>query len=103
MRNGMSVKEVYEALDQLDRIKESYAELQERTHNVQSNIRWAKDTINRTISQYWNVVLSPLASRDDKLEFEGKISGLREALQILDDTIRPVRLPEEMEDDEDAD
>lgn len=103
MLTGMSVKEVYEALDQLLRIEESYAELLERTRVAESNIRWAKDTINRTISQYWNVVLSPLASRDDKLEFEGKISGLREALQILDDTMRPVRLPHELEDDEDGD
>lgn len=102
MRNGMSVKEIYEALDRLERITESYEDLRTSLDNVVTNVSWVKDRIKRTMMQYQNLVMSPVASRADKLEFKGKISGLEEALHILDDTLRPVRLGNVLEEDEDG-
>lgn len=100
MRNGMSVKEVYDALDQLERIKKSYADLLERSRTAESIIAQVKHIINRTMIQYQSIVMSPSTPRADKLEFKGKISGLGEALQILDNNMRPVLPLDNLEDAE---
>lgn len=81
-RLGMSVQEIYDALDQLDRLKEAYKEKQDEYAKIKTAIDKTEDYIFRTSETYRRVANSSDDCRD-KLEFLGKSSGLIEAWMIL--------------------
>ncbi len=81
-RLGMSVQEIYDALDQLDRLKEAYTEKQAEYASLKTAIDKTEDYIFRTSETYRRVANSSDDYRD-KLEFLGKSSGLIEAWMVL--------------------
>ena len=81
-RLGMSVQEVYDALEQLDRLKEAYKEKQEEYMKIKTVLDKTEDYIFRTSETYRRVANSSDDYRD-KLEFLGKSSGLIEAWMVL--------------------
>lgn len=99
MRNGMSVKEVYERLDQCDRLEKAYTNLRFKHDVVLGNFYLIADLILRTAAQYQNLISDPMASKDDVLEFSGKISGLKEAWRIINNVF-PNRILEDCDADE---
>lgn len=79
---GMSVKEIYEALEHRERLIEAYKEKQEECVRLRSVIDKAVDRILTTAMQYNNVAKT---SNDpvDILEFLSKSAGLQEAVRYM--------------------
>lgn len=82
MRNGMSVQEVYDALDQLDRLKEAFERQRQEHLKLQTAVARAEWYLGKTAKTYKQVSDSA-ESFEDQLEFLAKASGLLEARQIL--------------------
>lgn len=82
MRNGMSVQEVYDALDQLERLKEAYEKQRQEYLKLQTAVARADWYFDKTAETYKRVADSA-ETFEDELEFLSKASGLLEARQIL--------------------
>ena len=90
MRNGMSVTEVYEKLDRLEKLEKDYAglatdymDLVAAYDNLVNEVDKAVFYFDHIAGMYANVAASTEATGEDKLEFAGKISGLGEAKEYL--------------------
>lgn len=85
MRNGMSVREIYEALDQRDRLIERLQEERDRYSKLENHVRYACWDLERTAGQYVNLAecQDAGASDEDRLEFLYRAKGLREAARIM--------------------
>lgn len=86
MRNGMSVEEVYEKLDQLEKLEKDYAglatdymDLVAAYDDLVTDIGKAVYYFDNVSNMYANAAASPEATKEDELEFGGRISGLAEA------------------------
>lgn len=105
MRNGMSVKEVYAKLDRLEELEKDYAGLAQDYMNL---VEVYEDLINsigkaafyfdHVAGMYKNVSESEGATAEDKLEFYGRIKGLKEAKTYILDILKN-HLGEEKKDD----
>lgn len=85
MRNGMSVREIYEALDQRDRLIERLQEERDRYTKLENHVRNACWDLERTAGQYVNLAecQDAGASDEDRLEFLYRAKGLIEAANIM--------------------
>ena len=83
MRNGMSVQEIYDALDQLDRLIKAYDEERNKNISLKTELNDICWTIDRTIRQYTNLADDPETQLQDRIEFKGRAKGLFEAKQII--------------------
>ena len=81
-RNGMSVKEIYEALDRLERLEKAYNEKRIECEKLTKVIQKSIDYNVRTSTQYHRVA-SSTENLSDKLEFLSKASALLEATTIM--------------------
>ena len=103
MRNGMSVKEVYKRLDQCDRLEEAYDKLLYQHVSMTSSLWKVTTHLIRTADQYAAITKDPSATKEDILEFRGKMSGLNEACQIIEDILKEdLKTANESEEDEDG-
>ena len=101
MRNGMSVKEVYKRLDQCDRLEEAYDKLWYRHVSMSSSLNKITMRLIRTAGQYAAITKDPSATKEDILEFRGKMSGLNEACQIIEEILKEdLKTASESEEDE---
>lgn len=98
MRNGMSVEEVYEKLDRLEKLEKEYAglatdfmDLVAAYDDLVNGVGKAVFYFDNVSNMYANAVASPEATKEDELEFGGKISGLAEAkayiLKVLEECL----------------
>lgn len=81
---GMSVKEVYEALDHRERLVDAYKEKQDECQKLRDALRKSTDHIYEVAAMYRdmaNISEDPII----KLEFLSKSSGLQEALRYMRD------------------
>ena len=83
MRNGMSVQEIYEKLDQFDRLKEAYDKELEGRMKLERYIQDVIQHIERTMNDYKRISLDHKTSYEDKCEFRNRYNGLLEALVIM--------------------
>ena len=83
MRNGMSVKEIYEALDERDRLKNALQKEREANSKLMGAINKALNYIDKTADDYKTIAYTPNIAKADKIEFLGKASGLVEAWLII--------------------
>lgn len=84
MRNGMSVKEIYDSLDQLDRLKEAFKKEQEERMRLERVINKAVSEMVSTGMTYTRIAAeAPEHDACTKLEFSSKSSGLLEGVIIL--------------------
>lgn len=85
MRNGMSVREIYEALDQRDQLIEQLRKERDRYSKLEKHIFGACWDLERTAGQYVNLAecQDVGASDEDRLEFLYRAKGLREAVKIM--------------------
>ncbi len=84
-RNGMSVQEIYEALDQRDQLIEQLQKERDRYSKLEKHVRDACFDIARTATQYVNLAECQDAgtSYEDRLEFLCRAKGLKEAVNIM--------------------
>lgn len=87
MRNGMSVKEIYEKLDQFDRLKEAYIKEQEKRLNLENIIIHLLHTAVRTSGQYNDVAQACLDEKrlDEAGQFASRSQGILECTKVLVD------------------
>ena len=85
MRNGMSVKEIYDKLDQLDRLKVTYEKEQDTRLELENIIIHLAHTILRTSRRYNDIAAACLEERrhEDASEFAYRSKGLIECGQVL--------------------
>lgn len=83
MRNGMSVKEIYEALDERDRLKNALQKELESNAKLIGAINKALNYIDKCADDYKTIAYTPNITKADKIEFLGKSSGLVEAWLII--------------------
>ena len=83
MRNGMSVKEIYEALDERDRLKNALQKEREANAKLESSIGKALWYICENADDYNNLARFHCDAKADKIEFHAKASGLLEAVSII--------------------
>lgn len=85
MRNGMSVREIYEALDQRDLLIKRLLEERDRYAKLESRIRDACWDLERTAEQYVSLAECQNIGGwdDDRLEFLYRAKGLKEAVNIM--------------------
>lgn len=81
---GMSVKEIYEALEHRERLIEAYKEKQDECVRLRSVIDKAVDRILETAMQY-NDVAKTSSDPVDILEFLSRSAGLQEAIRYMRD------------------
>ena len=82
MRNGMSVKEIHEALHSLERLEEAFQKQRAECDNLHMAIFKAVSYNSSTAETYKRV--ASLCDNDvEKAEFLGKAAGLREANRML--------------------
>lgn len=86
-RLGMSVQEIYDKLDQLDRLKKAYADKQAECEGLHLAIMKSIG-YNFTTSETYRRVASLSDNNLDKLEFLGKAAGLLEASRVLRDYVK---------------
>ena len=80
--SGMSVKEIYEALEHRERLIEAYKEKQDECVRLRSVIDKAVDRILTTAMQY-NDVARTAEDPADTLEFLSRSAGLQEAVRYM--------------------
>lgn len=102
MRNGMSVEEVYERLEHCDRLEKAFNKIFDRYFTMRSELDQIMTCLLRTVKQYGDLTKDPLATKEDILEFQGKVSGLEEAIQIVGGILDQFDKPVE-EDESDGD
>ena len=81
---GMSVKEIYEALEHRERLIEAYETLRDECQGLRDVLRKSTDRIYETATMYRdmaNITEDPII----KLEFLSKSSGLQEAIRYMRD------------------
>lgn len=83
MRNGMSVKEIYDALDERDRLKNALQKEREANAKRMGAINKALNYISKSANDYEAIAYTPNITKADKIEFLGKASGLVEAWLII--------------------
>lgn len=86
MRNGMSLKEVSDALDRHDRLVEALRDEHVKRIDLEESVRNAYDRIWRTRATYLRIAndKTDAISIQDRLEFKHRARGLHEALSILE-------------------
>lgn len=106
MRNGMSVEEVYEKLDQLEKLEKEYAglatdymDLVAAYDDLVNGIGKAVFYFDHIATIYTNVAASPEATGEDKLEFAGKIVGIKEAKEYILNVLKECLGSEETKND----
>ena len=90
MRNAMSVKEIYEKLDQFDRLKEAYTKEQEKRLNIENIIIHLLRTAVRTGKQYNDVAQACLDAKrfDEAGQFASRSQGVIECAEVLVDYLK---------------
>ena len=83
MRNGMSVKEIYEALDERDRLKNALQKEREAYAKLEDSIGKALWYICESSDDYNNLARFHCDTKADKILFRAKASGLLEAVTIV--------------------
>lgn len=82
MRNGMSVKEIYDALDSLERLREAFHDQRDEYNKL--HIAIAKSiSYNSSTAETYKRVASLCDNDVEKAEFLGKAAGLLEASRML--------------------
>ena len=79
---GMSVKEIYEALEHRERLIDAYKEKQEENQALRDALRKSTDRIYEVAMQYMDLA-NITEDLIFKLEFASKSSGLQEALRYM--------------------
>lgn len=82
MRNGMSVREIYEALDERDRLREYAKQERNKREMLEKHINYAYWELTNTCLQYKNLANGPYPA-GDRIEFGYRAKGLAEAIDIL--------------------
>lgn len=82
MRNGMSIKEIYEAIDERDRLRELLNEERRKREISERRIHDACWKLACTCAQYRRLASMPY-SAEDRFEFGYRAKGLEEAIDIL--------------------
>lgn len=100
MRNGMSVEEIRERLDGYDSLAKDYMNLVAAYDDLVNGIGKAAFYIDNVTVMYTNVAASPEATEEDKLEFAGKIAGLKEAKEYLLNVLKECLGSDESEEEE---
>lgn len=80
MRNGMSVKEIYDKLDRYDRLQAAYSEELRKTKDLGKILQEIFDCVEFTANDYAQISYVMSNSMDDRVEFKHRAQGLREAL-----------------------
>lgn len=83
MRNGMSVKEIYEALDERDGLIVELQKQREANTKLESSIGKALRYICMSADDYNNLALLHCDTKADKIMFRAQASGLLEAVSII--------------------
>ena len=83
MRNGMSVKEIYQRLEQVDRYQASAAREHARYDDLTKRVQSAIYSIENTIRTYDMCTEDPSIDERDMWELDGRADGLREAIVYL--------------------
>ena len=83
MRNGMSVKEIYDALDQRERLIHAYEKERQQHIELKKAVGDAYYRMSRTVKDYIRIADDPNTCISDHIEFRSRASGLSEAMQIL--------------------
>lgn len=92
MRNGMSVKEVYDSLDQLDRLKGAFKKEQEKRIRLENAINKAVSEMFSTAMTYTRIAIdAPEREVLTKIEFSSQSTGLLEATTIIRKYTNPER------------
>lgn len=84
MRNGMSVQEIYQALDQRDRLNEAYGQELQKHLTLRQVVRKVRDRISNNMETYQRISKDRTNSEEDRQDFHNRAEGLREALTIID-------------------
>lgn len=87
MRNGMSVQEIYDRLDQCDRLEEVVTRERAMYDDLVERVRKAIYSIDNTIRTYNMCNEDPFIDEPYRWELDGRIDGLREAKEHLRQSI----------------
>ena len=79
MRNGMSVKEIYDKLDGYDRLQAAYMAERDRNGKVLMMLQEMIKTIDSTASDYTKISWLTSNHYEDRVEFKHRALGLIEA------------------------
>lgn len=82
MRNGMSVREIYDALDERDRLRECLKEERRKREMLEHHIHNACWKLTCVCGNYRRIASGPY-SAEDRFEFGYRAKGLEEAMGIL--------------------
>ena len=83
MRNGMSVKEIYEALDERDGLKSALMRERQNTADAKKLIHKICDYIDKTAMDYIRIADATDTELEDEIEFRFRAAGLLEAMIII--------------------
>lgn len=83
MRNGMSVKEVYDRLDKCDRLEAMAAKEKARYDDLVKRVKAAIYGIDNAVRTYDMCAEDPEIEERDMWELDGRVDGLREAKEYL--------------------
>lgn len=81
---GMSVQEIYKALQQRDRLNLAYCTELEKHLKLRQAVRKIRERIDRTMKDYIRIAADKTNSWEDRQDFRNKVDGLNEALIIID-------------------
>lgn len=81
--NGLSVEEIRERLKGYDALAQDYMNLVAAYDDLVNCIGKAMFYFDHVAAMYVNVAACPEATEEDKWEFAGKITGLKEAKEYL--------------------
>lgn len=84
MRNGMSVKEVYDALEQHDRLLSAYQQLTHEYIELIKTVREIYDRVEQTAKNYRTLARDRTNNYEDQCDFYNRNAGLLEALTIVE-------------------
>ena len=82
--NGMSVQDIYKALQQRDRLNVAYCTELDKHLKLRQSVRTIRERINRNINDYRRIASDRAISLEDRQDFRNKAAGLGEALIIID-------------------
>lgn len=99
MRNGMSVEEIRERLNDYDALAQDYMNLVGEYNELRDRLAKLIFYLDHVGLMYLNVASSDEATDEDKIEFNGKIAGLMEAKKYLMDIVTDCLVSEEEEND----
>lgn len=82
--SGMSVQDIYKALQQRDRLNVAYCTELDKHLNLRRAVRKIRERVIRTMKDYVRLAADKTNSWEDRQDFRNKADGLNEALTIID-------------------